>query len=245
LEALAVQLGLQAVLEEQPDGEEESVKTALSELAAALEAAGESSEPGSAGGAENEIDALAYGSGLSGVAPGVLAELRRGLRERKVVELKYFKPYEPADPTTRRVEPWALVGVHGTWYFLGRDLSVDAERLFRLDRILSAHATDDSAAVPENLNVEDYIDPQRVFRESEDDLEVTVRYAACIARWIRERYGENAEAASDGSTTVRHRCRSPWWAVSRTLGYGLNAFIAAPRGARVLVVKRLRPLDAQ
>jgi proteasome accessory factor C len=243
MEALALQLGLQAVLEEQPDGEEESVKAALAELAAVLEAAGDTSESNSTGGAD-EIDALACASGLSGVAPDVLAELRRGLRERKVVELEYFKPYGPADPTARRVEPWALAAVHGTWYFLGHDLGVGDVRRFRLDRILSAQATSETAQVPENLNVENYIDPQRVFRESEDNLEVSIQYSPRIARWIQERYGDDAATSPDGSVTIRHRCRSLWWAVGRALGCGLEASITTPEGASALVVQMLGRLQA-
>jgi predicted DNA-binding transcriptional regulator YafY len=240
LEALAVQLGLQAVLEETQDAEEEGVKAALAELTAALEVAGDAPDAGSAAGAEHEIDSLAFGSGLSGVALDVLAEVRRGLRERRVVELEYFKPYDPVDPATRRVEPWALVAVHGMWYFLGRDLGVGEARVFRLDRIVAAHATDEVATIPGNLNVEDYIDPQRVFRESEDDLEVTVRYAPRIARWIQERCGEPTEGQPDGSVVVRHRCKSPWWAVACVLNYGLEAEIGRPREVRAILKRAVK-----
>jgi proteasome accessory factor C len=158
------------------------------------------------------------------------------------VELEYFKPYELADPTARRVEPWALAAVRGTWYFLGRDLGVGEERLFRLDRIVKAHATGDSAEVPEDLNVADYIDPQRVFRESEDDLEVTIWYSPRIARWIRERYGDDAKLNADGSATARHCCKSLWWAVTRVLTYGLEGCLKTPGKARELVVEVLRRL---
>lgn len=242
LEALAVQLGLQAVLEEQPDDEEEGVKAALAELAAALEAAGDSSDPGSARGAGDAIDALAYGSGFSGVAPDVLAELRRGLRERKVVELEYFKPYEPADLTARRVEPWALAAVHGTWYFLGRDLGVGGERLFRLDRIVGARATTETADVPEDLNVEDYIDPRRVFRASDDDLEVTISYGVLIARWVCEQYLVDLPSRGDGAVEVQHRCRGPAWAIAHALAYGDGAEIVRPKAVRHLAVRTLSDL---
>ena len=74
--------------------------------------------------------------------------------------------------------------------------------------------------VSNDLNVEDYIDPQRVFRESEYDLAVAIRYARRIVRWIQEGYGKEVTLHPDGSATIEHRCKSPWWAVGCALGYG-------------------------
>ena len=48
-------------------------------------------------------------------------------------------------PTTRTVEPVALLGVHPNWYLYGWCRLRDAPRAFRLDRIGGARMTDEVA----------------------------------------------------------------------------------------------------
>jgi proteasome accessory factor C len=226
LEALALQLGLQVVLAEAPEQERDTLETAVSELTAVLQ---------SDGGFETPSDSLAYGSLLAGAAPQIMETVRLALRERRLLEMRYFKPYAPEEPRPRKVSPWALAAVRGTWYLLARDEGAGEPRVFRLDRIVEARATAAAAEVAENVRVEDYIDPERVYRGDEDDLEVTIRYSPRIARWIRERYGEEVEGQPDGSVVVRHRCKSPWWAVARVLSYGLEAEIGRPPEVRAIL----------
>ncbi len=245
MEALALQLGLQIIAEES-EGEREALARTVKGLAAALEAMGGVGRPDerNASEAHAHVEPFAYGADLTGFAPGVLDQLRRGLREHRVIELEYFKPYEPEEPRPRRVAPWALARVHGTWYLLARDEGPGEPRVFRLDRILDARLTDAAAEVPEDLRVEDYVDPEGVYRGDEDDLEVTVRYSSRIARWVGERYGAAAECLRDGSVVVPHRCKSPWWAVGWVLRYGSEAYIAAPERVRALAMQVLEEMDA-
>ncbi len=39
-------------------------------------------------------------------------------------------------PSSRSVEPWGVVSWRGRWYLVGRDRDRDAERVFRLSRIV-------------------------------------------------------------------------------------------------------------
>ena len=233
LEALALQLGLQVVLAEAPEEERDTLETAVSELTAVLQ---------SDGGSDAPAGALAYGSPLTGATPQIMETVRLALRERRLLEIHYFKPYPPEEPRPRKVSPWALAAVRGTWYLLARDEGAGEPRVFRLDRIVEARATDEAAEVAENVRVEDYIDPECVYRGDEDDLEVTIRYSPRIARWIRERYGEEAEGQPDGSVVVRHRCKSPWWAVGRVLSYGDLAEVRLPEEVRGLIGNMLGAL---
>jgi hypothetical protein len=89
------------------------------------------------------------------------------------------------------------------------------------------------------------VDPERVYRGDEEDLEVAIRYSPRIARWIVERYGSAAPLEPEGSVVVRHCCKSPWWAVSRALRYGSEACITVPEGLCVLVVEALREMEAE
>ena len=68
----------------------------------------------------------------------------------------------------------------------------------------------------------------------------TIRCSPRIARWIRERYGEEAEGQPDGSVAVRHRCKNPWWAVARVLNYGLGAEISGPPEVRAILKRAVK-----
>lgn len=251
LEALAVQLGLQIVAAESPGAEHSALEAAARELAprlaVALSPAG--SEPGddadgdSASDPEPGAGALAYGPALSATCARWLERLGEALEAARTVELVYFKPYEPGVAAVHRVAPWALVAVREAWYLLGEDAGAADVRLFRLERILELCVTDEPCEVPACPAIEEYVDPERVYRGDEEDLEVAIRYSPRIARWIVERYGSAASAEPDGSVVVRHRCKSPWWAVCRVLRYGAGARIAAPEPVCALVVEALREMD--
>lgn len=51
----------------------------------------------------------------------VLEALPGAPRERKIVEMRYFRPYEPEEPHVRRISPEAPVALRGAWYLLACD----------------------------------------------------------------------------------------------------------------------------
>jgi len=57
-------------------------------------------------------------------------------RVRRVVTFDY-RVVEHDAATTRRLQPWGVVCWRGRWYVVGHDLDRDAERCFRLSRIVS------------------------------------------------------------------------------------------------------------
>ena len=253
LEALAVQLGLQIVAAESPAAEHGALEAAARELALRLAATlseagvepGDATDAGPASDPQPGAGPLAYGPALSATCARWLELLREALAAARTVELVYFKPYEPCATVVHRVAPWALLAVREAWYVLGEDAAAADVRLFRLDRILELCVTDEPCEVPARPAIEDYVDPERVYRGDEGDLEVAIRYSPRIARWIVERYGSAASVEPDGSVVVLHRCKSPWWAVCRALGYGAEAWIAAPERVCALVERALREMDVQ
>lgn len=55
----------------------------------------------------------------------------------------------------RTVDPWRLLHRHGSWYLLGRDVSKDAPRMFKLSRIVGAVTElSDSYAVPAGIDLD-------------------------------------------------------------------------------------------
>lgn len=46
------------------------------------------------------------------------------------------QPSGGREPSTRHLEPWGIVSWHGHWYVVGHDRDRDAERMFRVSRIV-------------------------------------------------------------------------------------------------------------
>lgn len=77
-----------------------------------------------------------------GVEPVVTVDaafgpLTTASRTRRVVTFDYRVP-EQDRANTRRLRPWGVVCWRGRWYVVGHDLDRDAERCFRLSRIVGA-----------------------------------------------------------------------------------------------------------
>ncbi|HWJ83550.1 MAG TPA: WYL domain-containing protein [Nocardioides sp.] len=55
--------------------------------------------------------------------------------DRTAIEFRYQRPME-AESRLRHVQPWGVVRSSGRWYVVGYDTDREAERVFRLDRVI-------------------------------------------------------------------------------------------------------------
>lgn len=77
------------------------------------------------------------------------------IHRRRTVQFEYRRSVADA-PATRRLQPWGVVRFSGRWYVVGLDPDRDAERVFRLSRVVGeARMTgpDDDYTVPEGVDV--------------------------------------------------------------------------------------------
>lgn len=72
-----------------------------------------------------------------------LAAVERAIVERRVVEIDYVDKHD--EPTSRTVEPVAVMGVQPHWYLWGFCRLRKAPRVFRFDRIRSATVLEEGA----------------------------------------------------------------------------------------------------
>ncbi|MCL2455826.1 MAG: WYL domain-containing protein [Micrococcales bacterium] len=131
----------------------------------------------------------------------VTAAVSRALTDRRRLRLRYVNA---ADRTSvREVDPVRMIVDDGTGYLLGWCLAADAERLFRLDRVLSADVLDTPAVDREVTTDADRLDP--------DGRTVTLHLRS-RARWIAETVpGASVRNHDDGSFEVDLLVMSPAW----------------------------------
>ena len=83
------------------------------------------------------------------VGPGIetLDRLRDAAADQKVVRIRY-RSLSKETETERDIEPWSVFTTLGNWYVQGHCRLVDAERVFRVDRIRSMETLDDPFRAP-------------------------------------------------------------------------------------------------
>ena len=97
----------------------------------------------------------------------------------------------------RDVEPWALVSTLGNWYVQGYCRLVEAERVFRVDRIRAMEVLDEHFDRPEDLT-----EPEIAYTPSEEDVAARIRLAPS-ARWVLDYYPVDVLKETKTGTDIR------------------------------------------
>lgn len=154
----------------------------------------------------------ALGTGLEGaleVEPGeapsdVLEALRAACEHKRKVRIEYYS-YGRDATTKRLVHPWRVFSAEGHWYLLGWCELAEGRRLFRVDRVRSVEATEDSFEAPADTG------PAGLYHSRPDDPLVVLELAP-EARWVAERYPhEGLKELKGGRARARLRVSSPAW----------------------------------
>jgi predicted DNA-binding transcriptional regulator YafY len=167
--------------------------------------------------------------------------------QRRVVEIEYDAGvYDPARGSRRtRVRPLAIEpsALTHALYLMGWDESRDAQRTFKVERILSASIT------PETFDVAEGSAPARDLLRAwdviadEEPVTVVVRFSAAVARRAAETRwhpSQELEPQPDGTLIWRGRVSGMREIRIWILGWGSDAEVLAPAELRESVADELR-----
>ncbi len=157
--------------------------------------------------------------------------LSDGAEKRVVVEIEYMKDGDDS-PSVRRVEPYTIERELPVWRVHTWDLSVDAPRTFRLDRMRSARATAD------RFEARDGFDPSYL----RDPRVARLLHSPDVARWKLER---GARALTDGSAIADVPYKTEEWLLSEVLADRGETVVLEPERLRDVVAKRARRLQRE
>lgn len=184
-------------------------------------------------------------SRLEVVAPAITADepafepLWDAIGKRRQVGFPYQRPSETG-PSDRRVQPWGLARSSGRWYVVGRDVDRDAERVFRLSRIVGpVRATGKSGAydVPAGTDVRELA---RRLSPSVPTVRAEMRVRQGTGVGLRRR-AETAIPLDDRPGWDRVVVEGPVRELSdEVLTYGADVVVETPQALRDDVVARLR-----
>ena len=157
--------------------------------------------------------------------------LSDGAEKRVVVEIEYMKDGDDS-PSVRRVEPYTIERELPVWRVHTWDLSVDAPRTFRLDRMRSARPTAD------RFEARDGFDPSYL----RDPRVARLLHSPDVARWKLER---GARALTDGSAIADVPYKTEEWLLSEVLADRGETVVLEPERLRDVVAKRARRLQRE
>ncbi|HYI74963.1 MAG TPA: WYL domain-containing protein [Gaiellaceae bacterium] len=157
--------------------------------------------------------------------------LSDGVDKRVVVEIEYMKDGDDS-PSVRHVEPYTIERELPVWRVHTWDLSVDAPRTFRLDRMRSARLTGDRFEVRDGFDPS-YLSNPRVAR---------LLHSPEVARWKLER---GARALTDGSAIADVPYKTEEWLLSEVLADRGETVVLEPERLREIVAKRARRLQRE
>jgi proteasome accessory factor BC len=155
--------------------------------------------------------------------------LSDGVDKRVVVEIVYMKEGDDS-PSVRQVEPYTIERELPVWRVHTWDLSVDAPRTFRLDRMRSARLTGD------RFEARDGFDPSYL----RDPRVARLLHSPEVARWKLER---GARPLTDGSAIADVPYKTEEWLLSEVLADRGETVVLEPQRLRDVVAKRARRLQ--
>ncbi|MET0565458.1 MAG: WYL domain-containing protein [Acidimicrobiia bacterium] len=125
-----------------------------------------------------------------------LAALKSAATERRVVRITY-RSLTHEEETMRDIEPWAVVTTLGNWYVQGHCRMVDAERVFRVDRIRQMEVLEEVFERPTGLT-----EPGIGYTPSDDDIAARIKLSPS-ARWVLDYYPVDVLKETKTGTEIR------------------------------------------
>jgi len=199
------------------------------------------------------VDLLGGDEALGGVAQPRLASVEptfdqffAAVQERRDVRFDY-RGSKDATPVRRHLQPWGIARYAGRWYVVGFDLDRDAERVFRLSRVVGDEITAgerDSYEPPEGVDIGEVARRLAPPPPAGEQAVLLVRRGSGFA--LRRDAAEveigvdGPDDASDWDRVVLDR--SDTTVAELVLSHGPDVVVLSPSSLRDTVVARLRRL---
>lgn len=155
----------------------------------------------------------------------ILEKLRRAIRERRSVNMKYQSSQVP-HPSERGLDPYALVHRWGWWYAIGFCHVHREVRTFRVDRISEISLLDTAFNIPPEFDLHEHLKNDQAQPQVNARLRFETEFASLVAG--NQSYWRSVEPQADGSVEVTLHAPTLEWAASTALAYGPAVEVLEP-----------------
>jgi len=172
-----------------------------------------------------------------------LEKLRHATRERLRIKIEYRSRSQPT-PTSREVDPYAMVYRWGWWYLIGHCHLRQAFRSFRVDRIHDLVLLDQSFDIPGDFDIRTYLSNEPY---TQPTIQVRMQFmpeGAHIALDNRA-YWDQIEEEPDGSLIVNFSTADMEFAASTVLSFSGLARVLEPQELQQIIHQRAIKIVSQ
>ncbi len=166
----------------------------------------------------------------------------RAIADKELLAIEYYKENED-EFSTREIEPYALINGREGWYVTSYDISREAVRHFRLDRIKSATPAGRHFEPRRDVDPVADVDGWPRTGEVPASRRALVWISPERARWVREQRPVEREL-DDGSVLVEFAFAGVDWLVREVLKEAGDAAVLEPADARAAVRTAAEALGA-
>ena len=168
----------------------------------------------------------------------IVKDLSEAATSRKRVEIEY-RVVSTSKLTVRKVDPYKVWIMNGAFYLIGFCNLRNAVRTFALDRIQNYSVTDESFEMPDDFNLEDYL--QTAFRVMTGKPEkVSFRIKPGAAHVVRERIWhptQELRELPDGGVQITVEVPINYEIISWIMGFGSAAEAIEPESLRNQIMR--------
>ncbi len=182
------------------------------------------------------------------VIPAVWVEVAKATMRHKKLQMTYRKGWGEKAGTcsTRMVEPYHIVNLHGTWYLLATASAGKLDlRQYALSRIQKAEALNESFQLPEGFDIKRFLDVTfgQFIGDPDNVTEVHVRFDKRVAPLVMSRQFSASERKTElpgGDIDLKFPASAagPWplyHVKSWVLSWGADVEVLGPESLRTIV----------
>ena len=163
----------------------------------------------------------------------IIDQITEAAVQKKVIEIVYFTMSRKKE-TRRKVAPYKIWFFDGSFYMVGNCRLREDIRIFALDRIKHLEPTDESFVVPEDFDVDEFMQASFGVFQGES-VSVKIWFSSDVAGYIRERIWHESQRIhpqDDGSiifeAEVAGTDEIKYWIMS----WGSKAVVLSPDSLR-------------
>ena len=163
----------------------------------------------------------------------IIEQIEKAVINRRVIDIVYYTMSRKKE-TRRKVEPYKLWFLDGTFYMIGHCKWIKEIRIFALDRIKMLTLTDEIFEVPDDFDVDDYIGSSfGAFHGKPEKIKVL--FSADIAGYIKEKIWHETQKMydnPDGSILFEADMACTKDIKAWIMRWGSKAIVLEPEGLR-------------
>ena len=157
---------------------------------------------------------------------------------KKSIEMVYYTMSRKKE-SKRKVDPYKIWFLNGTFYLIGHCHVRDEVRIFALDRIKMLHQTKDAFEIPEDFSLDEFVGPSFGVFQGEP-IKIKIWFSPDVAGYIKEKIwheSQKVEQQSDGSIIFEAEVAGTEEIKFWIMSWGASALVLEPESLRAEILK--------